>query len=57
MVRNRLRSRLVKALSAIRQYERSDDQDPIDYDALKMKKQNDDFQEMWRDMFLIPSMD
>ena len=57
MVRNRLRSRLVKALSAIKQYERSDDKDPIDYDALKMKKQNDDFQEMWRDMFLIPSMD
>ena len=54
-IRQRLKKRLKRALAAIEKYETAEEKDPIDYDALQMKKREDDFSEMWRDMFLIPN--
>lgn len=52
-IRKRLKTRLKSALAAIEKYEKAEEKDPIDYDALQMKKRNDDANEMWRDMLIV----
>ncbi|WP_028128952.1 YafY family protein [Selenomonas sp. AE3005] len=55
IIRSRLKQRLNRALTAIEQYEKAEEKDPIDYDALQMKKKGDYLTEMWRDMLIIPA--